>query len=194
MAQAYTFGWVASARLGLWSLGEAAIYYAPRFVALNAAWTRIVQQSSATTGMFGGSLFGGNAGRSQTAGTYKNHSAIVIRGPVGSRDASLGVTRDAFNGVDFKNSAELFKVTGNQRNTVTISYTGSRTADFAAANAEANLPSTPKGYVWHHVRDYNPTTNKGTLQLVHENGHVSTFPHSGGVDQYQAATGIKYRK
>ncbi|MEB6587837.1 HNH endonuclease [Pseudomonas asiatica] len=40
--------------------------------------------------------------------------------------------------------------------------------DFEAANRKAGLnqKATSSGYVWHHVDNYNPITNKGTMQLV----------------------------
>ncbi|MNC11034.1 hypothetical protein D3C75_587180 [compost metagenome] len=45
--------------------------------------------------------------------------------------------------------------------------------------------------MWHHVDDYNPKTNKGTMQLVEQRAHQGV-PHNGGVSQYKAATGKAY--
>ncbi|WP_264253594.1 HNH endonuclease [Pantoea ananatis] len=76
---------------------------------------------------------------------------------------------------------------------VTISYSGDYDLDFQSANeiAGLNQTSTPRGYVWHHLDDYDLKTNTGTMQLVEQNAH-SGIPHSGGVSQYKAATGKSY--
>ncbi|WP_411969640.1 HNH endonuclease [Pseudomonas sp. p1(2021b)] len=54
-----------------------------------------------------------------------------------------------------------------------------------------NQKTTPRGYVWHHLDDYDPKTNKGTMQLVEQRAHQGV-PHKGGVAQYKAATGKSY--
>ncbi|EOK8589693.1 HNH endonuclease [Escherichia coli] len=65
--------------------------------------------------------------------------------------------------------------------------------DFQRANAKAGLNqvSTPRGYVWHHLDDYDPVTNTGTMQLIEKQAH-SGISHNGGVSQYKAATGKEY--
>ncbi len=81
-----------------------------------------------------------------------------------------------------------------QVNTVTITYTGKRGTDYAAANQAAGLGTSqrpPKGYSWHHVADYNPVTNTGTMQLVKTEAHRAKG-HEGGVKQYEQAKGRKY--
>ncbi|WP_405045168.1 HNH endonuclease [Paraburkholderia sp.] len=45
--------------------------------------------------------------------------------------------------------------------------------------------------MWHHVDDYNPEENTGTMQLVKQEIYTGV-PHVGGVSQYQAAIGQKY--
>lgn len=60
------------------------------------------------------------------------------------------------------------------RNTVQMPQTGNRAADFAAANRAAGLPSTPRGYTWHHHQDGR------TMQLVPTDIHRATG-HTGGV-------------
>jgi hypothetical protein len=77
---------------------------------------------------------------------------------------------------------------GPEPNTVVIPYSGSRNTDFARANAAAGLPSTPQDYTWHHVEDWDPLTNLGTMQLVESAVHDSTR-HSGGVAKYKAVRG-----
>ena len=95
-------------------------------------------------------------------------------------------------GVDFANSSALYPVKPGQQNIVNIEYTGARSLDFKAANQAANLPRTPKGYTWHHLDDYNPATNRGTMQLVETPTHQANAPHSGGVKQFEQAAGKKY--
>jgi hypothetical protein len=56
---------------------------------------------------------------------------------------------------------------------VKINLTGNRNLDFRAANAAADLNSTPKGYTWHHHQD------RTTMQLVPEGIHAKTG-HTGG--------------
>lgn len=97
--------------------------------------------------------------------------------------------------VSFAGSPDLYPVGPNQTNIVRISYTGTRARDFGAANRAAGIGETqkpPSGYTWHHVDDYDPTTNTGTLQLVRREAHQATYPHRGGVSQYQDAVGIPY--
>ncbi|MHA7116875.1 HNH endonuclease [Pseudomonas promysalinigenes] len=43
----------------------------------------------------------------------------------------------------------------------------------------------------HHVDDYDPVTNTGTLQLLEQPDH-SGISHKVGVSQYKAATGKAY--
>ncbi|EEE35379.1 conserved hypothetical protein [Rhodobacteraceae bacterium KLH11] len=57
---------------------------------------------------------------------------------------------------------------------VRIELTGSRSADFAAANRAAGLDSTPPNMTWHHHQD------AGYMQLVPTDLH-ETVRHTGGV-------------
>ena len=57
--------------------------------------------------------------------------------------------------------------------TVKIKFTGTREADFAAANAAAGLTETPRGFTWHHHQDGT------TMQLVPRPIHGATG-HTGG--------------
>ena len=61
--------------------------------------------------------------------------------------------------------------------------------DFRAASLEGlGQVSTPKNYVWHHLDDYCPETNIGTMQLVHKDAHAG-ISHIGGGSQYKVAIG-----
>lgn len=103
-----------------------------------------------------------------------------------------GVEQTHGGGLDYRNSNALYKKP-NINPVVTIDYTGDYILDAQAANAKAGLnqKSTPRGYVWHHVNDYNPQTNRGTMQLVKQTAHLG-ITHNGGVSQYATATGRKY--
>lgn len=108
----------------------------------------------------------------------------------------MGAVRNENGGVDFVGSPYLYPVGEGQKNIVTIEYTGSRRQDFGAANLAAGLGTTqkpPEDYTWHHLDDYNPATNTGTMQLIETGAHEATYPHNGGVKQYQDATGRKYK-
>ena len=115
----------------------------------------------------------------------------------GSQNAgTVGPVRTANGGVDFANSVDLYPTTDGQNNIVTIQYTGSRRQDFGAANTAAGTGTTqkpPADYTWHHLDDYDPVSNTGTMQLVGRNAHQATYPHVGGVSQYERATGNTYR-
>ena len=56
---------------------------------------------------------------------------------------------------------------------VRIELSGSRSTDFARANAAAGLKETPRGYTWYHHQD------KGLMQLVDGKVHAATG-HTGG--------------
>jgi hypothetical protein len=75
---------------------------------------------------------------------------------------------------------------------VEIRYTGDYQKDFEVASlAGFGQKSTPNGYVWHHLDDYDPATNTGTMQLVQKRAH-NGIAHNGGVSQYKTATGNSY--
>ena len=97
---------------------------------------------------------------------------------------------------DFAGTPYLYPVASGQANTVNIKLTGSRTADFAAANAAAKMAggTTPKGYLWHHLDDFDPVTGTATLQLVQKPVHEASVPHTGSVKQYEIHNNVKYNK
>jgi RHS repeat-associated protein len=115
---------------------------------------------------------------------------------VGPATGNVGPVRTPNGGVDFANSPDLYPAGAGQQNTVTIEYTGSRRQDFGAANEAAGTGTTqkpPDGYTWHHLDDYDPNSNTGTMQLVNRDAHEATYPHVGGVSQYEKATGNTYK-
>ncbi|MEX6315799.1 HNH endonuclease [Providencia manganoxydans] len=72
---------------------------------------------------------------------------------------------------------------------VKIKYTGNYPDDFEAANmAGFGQKSTPmldgERYLWHHLDDYDPITNEGTMQLVVSDSH-NGIQHKGGVSQFK---------
>ncbi len=76
----------------------------------------------------------------------------------------------SFKSVNFEGSPELFPVTGNQKNIVSIQMQGSRGRDFTEAYKQAGLSKAQVKsigkYTWHHLDDFDPVTGKGTMQLV----------------------------
>ncbi|CAM3955529.1 HNH endonuclease [Vibrio aerogenes] len=114
-----------------------------------------------------------------------------------------GVKRNDNGGLDYSESnalysnPERFKPDGSPvESIVKIDYTGDYHADFEAASMKGfGQKSTPSlngdKYVWHHLDDYDPVTNQGTMQLVRVDAH-NGIQHSGGVSQYKKATGKKY--
>lgn len=94
-------------------------------------------------------------------------------------------------GVSFKDSNALYCNDG-KKGIGTIEATGNRTRDFDAANKKMGLAETPDGYVWHHLDDYDVKSNTVTLQLVKDEAHNASKPHSGGCAQYDAIHGASY--
>jgi len=88
----------------------------------------------------------------------------------------------------FAKSNEYGRGSGSGR--TTIPYQGSRSRDFTLANERAGFSSTPENYTWHHA-NFDPETGLGEMQLVRQDVHSATS-HSGGVSEFQDATGLKY--
>ena len=101
-----------------------------------------------------------------------------------------GVVKTPAGGLDYSGSNALYNLREGVNPIVPVEYTGDYLKDFEAASYKAGLnqKTTPSGYVWHHLDDYNPETNTGTMQLVKRNSHLG-ISHVGGVSQYKAATG-----
>jgi hypothetical protein len=72
--------------------------------------------------------------------------------------------------------------------------TGSRKKDYELANEEGGFANRPKGYIWHHVDDFDPQTGESSLELIKEGAHVATYPHAGSVAQYEKHHGIRYKR
>ena len=130
-------------------------------------------------------------------GTMASESASMFERMGQMRQSSGGWISLGGNATDadFANSPDLFPVGPGQKNIVRIEYTGSRARDYGAANLTAGFGDTqkvPRGYTWHHLADYDPATNTGTMQLVKRPTHEATYPHIGGVSQYESAVGIPY--
>ncbi|WP_053214271.1 RHS repeat-associated core domain-containing protein [Pseudomonas sp. Q12-87] len=104
-----------------------------------------------------------------------------------------GVTKTPGGGLDYSESNALYNKKPGVNPIVRIEYTGDYAKDFEAANKAAKLSqkTTPAGHVWHHLDDYDPKTNTGTMQLIKQSAH-NGIGHSGGVAQYKAATGKAY--
>ena len=95
-------------------------------------------------------------------------------------------------GLDYADSDALYPIKEGQKNIISIEYSGVYSTDFENASLSAlGQKSTPKGYVWHHLDDYDPKTNRGTMQLVKQEAH-SGISHIGGCSQYKQATGKSY--
>ena len=100
----------------------------------------------------------------------------------------------SFKSVNFEGSPELFPVTGNQKNIVSIQMQGSRGRDFTEAYKQAGLSKAQVKsigkYTWHHLDDFDPVTGKGTMQLVTQAAHEASLPHTGSVAQFEKHFGL----
>lgn len=103
-----------------------------------------------------------------------------------------GVTETKNGGVSFAESDSLYVTDDGKKAIVSIEATGNRTKDFDAANKEMEFDETPEGYVWHHVDDYDVEKGTITLELVADEAHNKSKPHSGGCAQYDAVNGSSY--
>lgn len=92
--------------------------------------------------------------------------------------------------VDFADSPYLYPVTGNQKNIVKIKLTGTRRNDDRLAYELSGIRKN-KNYTWHHLDDYDSTTNTCTMQLVDLEIHVKTYPHYGSVELVKQFFNIK---
>jgi filamentous hemagglutinin len=71
----------------------------------------------------------------------------------------------------------------NGKRHVEIEYTGSRKADYAAANKKAKLDETPDDWTWHHAEDMK------TMYLVPSDLHEAV-KHTGGVAKHKHGSGV----
>ena len=100
----------------------------------------------------------------------------------------------AFKSVNFEGSSDLFPVSGNQKNIVSIEMQGSRGRDFTEAYKQAGLKEADVKalgkYTWHHLDDFDPTTGRSTMQLVTRSAHEASLPHTGSVAQFEKHFGL----
>ncbi len=94
-------------------------------------------------------------------------------------------------GVDFADSPSLYPAADGQSSIVQIPLQGARGRDFTQANIAGGFDSTPNGYTWHHLDDFDPATGMSTMQLVDRDAHASVS-HSGSVSQFEQEFGVKY--
>lgn len=103
-----------------------------------------------------------------------------------------GVKKTENGGVSFAETDKIYITEDGSKCIVKIEATGNRSKDFDLANAAMGLEETPDGYVWHHVDDYNVKDGTITLELVEDEAHNASKPHSGGCAQYDAVHGACY--
>lgn len=103
-----------------------------------------------------------------------------------------GVQKTENGGVSFAETDSIYTKEDGTKCIVTIEATGKRTPDFEAANKAIGLEEIPEGYVWHHLDNYNVNEGTITLELVKDEVHNATKPHSGGCAQYDAVNGPSY--
>ena len=103
------------------------------------------------------------------------------------------VKKTANGGVSFQGSEYMYYHNGQEARKV-IQATGNRNNDFKMANQTMRLLETPDGYVWHHLDDYNVEKNTITMELVMDEAHNASKPHSGGCAQYDSVNGPTYNK
>lgn len=104
-----------------------------------------------------------------------------------------GVTKTPNGGVSFENSDVLYVMENGTKGIVTIEATGKRFSDYTKANKALGLAKQPEGYTWHHLDNYHVKENTVTMELVRDDAHNSTKPHSGGCAQYDAVHGRSYK-
>ena len=102
-----------------------------------------------------------------------------------------GVEKTLNGGISFRNSDYIHTINGKKTWTV-MEATGSRTSDFDFANRMFGFKTTPEGYVWHHVDDYNVFDNTFTIELVKKDAHNASKAHSGACAQYDSVHGPNY--
>lgn len=103
------------------------------------------------------------------------------------------VKKTANGGVSFQGSEYMYYHNGQEARKV-IQATGNRNNDFKMANQAMGLLETLDGYVWHHLDDYNVEKNTITMELVMDEAHNASKPHSGGYAQYDSVNGPTYNK
>lgn len=103
-----------------------------------------------------------------------------------------GVKKTDNGGVSFEETDKVYIKEDGTKCIVKIQATGKRSTDFDAANKAMGLDETPDEYVWHHLDDYDVKEGTVTLELVEDEAHNASKPHSGGCAQYDAVNGASY--
>ena len=116
---------------------------------------------------------------------YKPYNRAIDKGVEGVRQTKNG-------GVSFSESDSIYTTEDGKKAVVKIEATGNRNNDFDKANAAMGLDEEPDGYVWHHVDDYDVKDNTITMELVKDEAHNASKPHSGGCAQYDSVNGSCY--
>jgi len=111
-----------------------------------------------------------------------------------ARKGYPGVGTTANGGATFAGTNHLYPAGEGQRSVVKIPLTGSRRDDYDLANEWGGFSETPKGYMWHHVDDFNPQDGTSSLELVVKGAHEATYPHSGSVAQWEKFHGKRYKR
>jgi hypothetical protein len=106
----------------------------------------------------------------------------------------FGMDTTPNGGPTLAGSEHLYPAGEGQQSVVKIKLTGGRRADENLANEEGGFTETPDGYMWHHVDDFNPQVGTSSLELVDENAHRATTPHTGSVAQYEKFHGVRYKR
>ena len=103
-----------------------------------------------------------------------------------------GVGTTPNGGPTFEETPYMYPAGTGQKSRVNITLTGSRSADFAAANEAGGFSEQPDNYTWHHVDDFDQSSGQSSMELVQSDAHQATFPHKGSAGQYQDYNGVKY--
>lgn len=103
-----------------------------------------------------------------------------------------GVKKTDNGGVSFAETDSIYIKEDGTKCVTVIKATGKRSKDFDEANRAMGLDETPDGYVWHHVDDYNVADGTISMELVQDDVHNATIPHSGGCAQYDSVNGPSY--
>lgn len=117
---------------------------------------------------------------------------VHIIQPIAAGSKYQGVRGLEGLGPDFSYTPELLFNGDPTKSIKIIKLTGSRDLDFKVANELAGLTSTPNGFTWHHLDDFDPDSGTATMQLVRTKVH-ETFSHGGGASMWKAFYGIEYK-
>ena len=113
------------------------------------------------------------------------------------RKGYVGIKSTKNGGVDFRGTDYVYKRIKGGETIVDIEMSGSRRGDVARAFDAANISPYMRKYIqmnytWHHLDNFDPLTNRCTMQLVLNEAHVATYPHIGAVAQYEKYYGVIY--